>query len=281
MKNEEHSYSVKINMKTENSSHTKILKKITSSSNVLEIGPGDGSMTNYLKNQLKCTVDCIEIDEKYKEKLSLLARRITIADLEKIDYVELIGEIKYDYIIFADVLEHLYNPWNVLNQMKFFLKEQGSILASIPNISNGAIVLSLMNGFFNYSEKGLLDKTHIRFFTRYSIYELFEKSGLNIKELDTTKIQPENTELYGYFNHLNLPNSTKDLIYSMKDYDTYQFIVEAKLKNNETKKSEESKNLKFKIDLNEIQILKNEIESFKNSRAYKLAKLILRLFGKN
>ena len=78
----------------------------------------------------------------------------------------------------GDVLEHLKDPWAILGNIKENLKPDGYVVASIPNIAHGAIRLALLEGRFDYTSLGILDDTHLRFFTRESIFELFRKSWL-------------------------------------------------------------------------------------------------------
>lgn len=86
----------------------------------------------------------------------------------------------FDYIIFGDVLEHLYDPKAVLERMKPYLKENGQFICSIPNLMNESVILSLLKGEFEYTEAGILDRTHIRFFTLNSIVRMMRACGLKI-----------------------------------------------------------------------------------------------------
>jgi 2-polyprenyl-3-methyl-5-hydroxy-6-metoxy-1,4-benzoquinol methylase len=85
-----------------------------------------------------------------------------------------------DVIIFADILEHLFNPWRVLENARKWLKPDGIIIASIPNTSHYSIILDLLRGRWDYIPSGLLCITHLRFFTRRSIEDMFIKSGYSI-----------------------------------------------------------------------------------------------------
>jgi O-antigen biosynthesis protein len=273
MKND-HIYNTNININENNSSHSKILKKIIPKKTILEIGPADGYMTQYLNQKLKCIVDCFEIDEKYKQNLENYSRKVFIGDIENSDLNILLKDEKYDYIIFADVLEHLYNPWELLNNIKKFLNKNGKVIASIPNIGNGSVILSLLSGYFPYSGKGLLDKTHIRFFTRYSLVDLFENSGFHIIEIDTTILPFDKTEISGYSYPLHTVEAIKNLMKSNQDFQTYQFIVEAEI----SQKSNHSQQgiIDSKQDINELMKLKIELENIKGSKFYKIYKFIRR-----
>lgn len=91
----------------------------------------------------------------------------------------------FRYIIFGDVLEHLRNPFEVLVYCRELLCEGGSVIASIPNLMHISVMEQLLQGNFTYTETGLLDKTHIHFFTYYEIVRMFAKAGYRISALNS------------------------------------------------------------------------------------------------
>ncbi|RMD49523.1 MAG: class I SAM-dependent methyltransferase, partial [Ignavibacteria bacterium] len=95
---------------------------------------------------------------------------------------------KFDLIMFADVLEHLIDPEYVLKELKNKLKPGGEIIASIPNIRHWSIFRQLLEGNWNYAEHGLLDKTHLRFFTRKTMISLFENAGYHAEVIGSQKV---------------------------------------------------------------------------------------------
>src|SRR5574338_298749 len=160
-----------------------ILKNVAPNSKVLEFGPASGYMTEYLKETLNCEVHIVEINEQDGLEASQFAKTALIGpvdgDIENYNWTNI---EPYNYIIFADVLEHLYNPWQVLQASTTLLKEDGSILISIPNISHNSVIIDLINGKFDYRELGLLDSTHIRFFTRESLLYMVNYAGLRVEK---------------------------------------------------------------------------------------------------
>jgi 2-polyprenyl-3-methyl-5-hydroxy-6-metoxy-1,4-benzoquinol methylase len=86
----------------------------------------------------------------------------------------------FDCIIFGDILEHLLDPWETLRRYRTLLDPAGVVIASIPNIGHISVILNLIRGRWEYGERGLLDSTHLRFFTRRSMIELFQKADLEI-----------------------------------------------------------------------------------------------------
>ena len=105
-------------------------------------------------------------------------------DIEKIDVP--FDNVEFDYIILADVLEHLHNPENILRKLTKRLKKGGAFLCSIPNIMNLSVLYPLVCGSFVYEDSGILDRTHLRFFPLDSIYRLFNQCGFDIEKLGYT-----------------------------------------------------------------------------------------------
>jgi 2-polyprenyl-3-methyl-5-hydroxy-6-metoxy-1,4-benzoquinol methylase len=103
--------------------------------------------------------------------------------------VEKIEELKYpkeyfDVIVFADVLEHLRQPDKVLLNLRKYLRADGFMVASLPNIARIDIRLKLILGRFDYGDSGILDKTHLKFFTLSSAKKLFTENGFMIERID-------------------------------------------------------------------------------------------------
>jgi 2-polyprenyl-3-methyl-5-hydroxy-6-metoxy-1,4-benzoquinol methylase len=148
--------------------------------NILEIGCGEGNTLLELKRQGKAKfivgVDIVDLNQSVK------LDRFILANIET-DNIDLPTNY-FDIIICADVLEHLINPWDVLEKIKKFLKPDGIIIASIPNIREFDTLRSIIiKGDFKYVENGVLDKTHLRFFCKKNIIELFERSGYKVEKI--------------------------------------------------------------------------------------------------
>jgi hypothetical protein len=89
---------------------------------------------------------------------------------------------KQGAVIFADVLEHLVDPWSTLRQALAYVKPGGSVVISLPNIANYGVRLNLLKGEFRYQDFGIYDRTHLRFFTRETFQELVAGAGLRVVE---------------------------------------------------------------------------------------------------
>ena len=214
-----------------NSSLSKILNLIpsVSSGHVLDVGCSTGYLAKLL-NQKGYKVSGVEINEDSAKKAEKFCSRVVISDLDKVLISSLFEPGDFDLIVYGDVLEHLKNPWLVLQESRKLLNENGYIIASIPNIAHGAIRLSLLNGQFNYCNYGLLDNSHIRFFTKDSVISLFEKTGYRIEELDRTTYPIFSDSSSLVVPYIPSNSFSQDLIKFIEDSEestTLQFIVKA------------------------------------------------------
>lgn len=206
----------------DHSSLAAIARQITSGSEVLDIGCGSGSLGNHLAKNLKCRVDGIT----YSEEEARLAREYyqsvwvfnLEADASKLDTVDM----KYDFVVCADILEHLRNPDEILSRCHSLLKEEGKLLISIPNIGYAGVIASLLHGKFQYSDEGILDRTHVRFFTLSSATDLIERSGWKILHNEAIVLDLDQSEFYDDF--LNLPPKVQNELLTSANGGTYQFI---------------------------------------------------------
>lgn len=156
----------------------KIIINLVGGGEILEVGSSAGYMTKEITNK-DCKVDIVEVDKVAAQKASKYARNCFIASIED-QTIHLKIKNKYDYIICADVLEHLIDPEKVLLFLKTKLKNRGQLLISIPNIAFWDMRLGLLKGRFDYQSSGLLDKTHLRFYTYDNFLQLLRKQDFKI-----------------------------------------------------------------------------------------------------
>lgn len=150
---------------------------------VLEIGCGYGQTLLMLKEKKLCkeTVG-IELVESAASEASKNVDRIYALNVEKSELPSELGE--FDLILLLDVLEHLVDPWGFLLKLKSnYLSEKGKVIISLPNARHFGLVLPLLAGSFDYMESGILDKTHLRFFTKKSAIALIKSAGLNVEKI--------------------------------------------------------------------------------------------------
>jgi 2-polyprenyl-3-methyl-5-hydroxy-6-metoxy-1,4-benzoquinol methylase len=148
---------------------------------VLDVGCGNGVLGEYLKKNGVERVCGIEIVEKAaKNALSILDEVLT-GNIESLDLP--FDLESFDCVVCADVLEHLVDPWNVICKLKKLVKPGGCIVASIPNVGFHRVVRNLLKGHWRYEDAGVLDRTHIRFFTLEGIADLFEINSMKIEKI--------------------------------------------------------------------------------------------------
>jgi 2-polyprenyl-3-methyl-5-hydroxy-6-metoxy-1,4-benzoquinol methylase len=193
---------------------------LTPNSSVLEIGSATGYATKFMKDKFNCNVTCIELNFSMAQKCKLYADKMIIADIEEDSWEDEIT-CKFDFIVFGDILEHLQHPFEVVSRVKKYLKDTGFILTSIPNIAHNSILLNLNDNKFFYNESGLLDNSHIHFFTRKSIKNLFQDNKLYCVNENNKIIRPCDTELKTYY--------TQNLFFSIflinrKDAHVYRYV---------------------------------------------------------
>ena len=149
---------------------------------VLEFGCALGGNLMHIKwRNHEASLFGVEMNA-HAAKVASCFGNVTAADAESIDFDALQG--KFDYVVAGDLIEHLKDPWTFLQKAGKTLKPQGKFIASIPNVAHISNVYNLLLGFWNYEDAGLLDRTHLRFFTKDSIFRMFEDAGLRIEAYD-------------------------------------------------------------------------------------------------
>lgn len=193
---------------------------IEKSINVLEIGCGIGATLLEIKNIYKnSSVYGIEISES-AGTLAKNTGDVLIADIEKVQLNY--NKNFFDYIILGDVLEHLVNPWKIVNELKRYLKKDGSLISSIPNIMHVSVLRNLVQGNFTYTDSGILDRTHLRFFTLNEIIRMFNDSKYIIDSINATKMNISETDKR--FIDTICKEGNEDI---REQYECYQYIVKA------------------------------------------------------
>jgi glycosyltransferase involved in cell wall biosynthesis/2-polyprenyl-3-methyl-5-hydroxy-6-metoxy-1,4-benzoquinol methylase len=141
---------------------------------VLDVGCARGFLGEMIKKERGCEVFGVELNKNMAEDAKTRLDDVFCIDIQE---AQLPFSEDLDIIIFADILEHLTNPWHVLKKAGTWLKPDGMVIASIPNTAHYSIILDLLRGRWDYIPVGLLCITHLRFFTKKSIEDMFIKSG--------------------------------------------------------------------------------------------------------
>ena len=227
-------YDIELDLNTDNA-QSRLLKLMEKKRKVLEFGCATGYVSRLLKEEFGCSVTGIEINPEAAREAEKYCDRVIVGDAEAMDFSYLFREEKFDVAIFGDFLEHLKNPGSVLRAVIPFLSKEGYVLASIPNIAHISVALDLLEGNFEYRCLGLLDDTHLRFFTKQSIVSLFKNSGYEIVLWDRVILKPEDTEFKTVIERY--PVSLWSYFEGRGEAYTYQFVIKAVPVRNESWKN--------------------------------------------
>lgn len=154
-----------------------IIDYIQNGQTILDIGAGSGVLARaLLQSGKKVSIDAIEPNPYAARIASPLYREMLCGYVQEF-YAEIAAK-NYDVIILADVVEHIPDPFSMLKNLLDNLNPHTKLLISIPNVSFGGVRIALLNGKFTYTDSGLLEKTHLRFFTRRTADQMFERLQL-------------------------------------------------------------------------------------------------------
>jgi ubiquinone/menaquinone biosynthesis C-methylase UbiE len=166
-----------------NTPQAKFIQMIGVKKRVLEVGCASGRFSAYLVRELGCEVVGIEINpEAARGEAAACCSEVIVGDVETDALDKVRG--KFDVITFGDVLEHLVAPDLVLARVRGLLDEGGYVLISVPNVAHYTLRLGLLRGNFNYTKYGLMDRTHLRFFTLRTARQMLADSGYRIATFD-------------------------------------------------------------------------------------------------
>lgn len=153
---------------------------------ILDVGCATGVNGQFLKDKnIAKEVIGIEMDPMMAKEAQKKIDRIIVGNIEHSTVISELEERKFDFILLGDVIEHLYNPWEVLNKLIAFLSENGKIIISVPNIQHIELFINVyLKGEWPYNDRGIFDKTHLRWFTYKNILKLEEICDLKIEKIE-------------------------------------------------------------------------------------------------
>jgi 2-polyprenyl-3-methyl-5-hydroxy-6-metoxy-1,4-benzoquinol methylase len=154
---------------------------------VLEIGCGAGTTMAWLRSIRD--VDYAAGVEMFPEAVTSARANFDEVELADVSHSTFdFSQKRFDVVLALDVLEHLPDPWAVLRSLRTKMQPDGRLIASIPNVANIAVAFPLLfRGTWNYTESGLLDKTHLRFFTRETVVKMMQDCGFSVETIVTTR----------------------------------------------------------------------------------------------
>lgn len=258
---------------------------------VLDIGSGPGVVSRVLANEDGRDVTCIDADPSaLAEAREAGVTKTFEVDLLKPGWTSALPDAPYDVVILADVLEHLVRPQDLLSTLQEdgVIASDGFLVISVPNVAHESLIAELISGHFSYTATGLLDETHLRWFTRHSITSLLESTGYLVtrihRTLRTTAQTPQSHR------KIELPEAVWDALAELgDDARTYQYVMLVRpssetgqlaamrerldQERREMSKRLETMRTKLKHSLGRRDSLKKELESERGKSAELEAKL--------
>lgn len=220
-------YGADIDLTAENDSHTKAINLVGRDKTVLDLGCYAGAVAEVLRTR-GCTVTGIEIDEQAAELAREHCDQVIVADLDEIDLGRALAGRTFDVVLAGDVIEHLKDPRRLLAEARGLLAEGGYVVVSVPNVAHASIRLELLKGQFDYGDTGILDSTHLRFYTRESIADLLESCGYMVEVLDWVEQKITQEALHEALDPLGLTNLAEvAAAFSQWEAVAFQFVIKA------------------------------------------------------
>jgi O-antigen biosynthesis protein len=224
----EFTYDLTVDPDAENNTHAFALGMIGHNKTVLEVGCATGYFTKVLAGR-GCKVTGMELDPEAAALAGEWAERVVVGNADDPGPWELVDDESFDVVTFGDVLEHLRDPLTALRTAVTKLKPTGFIVTSLPNVAHGDVRLSLLRGSFQYRDTGLLDRTHVRFFTLQSIRELLAAAGLVVVDTERVVVPLFETELD--LRREEYPETVIDEVRADAEAETYQFVMRSVIDN--------------------------------------------------
>ena len=223
-----------IDLANQSTSFAKIASQIGRNSQVLDIGCSSGYLAEALILDKAAKVTGIELDPADAKLARQRGLEAVFNDnVEHFNWGKLKAK-KFDHIIMADILEHLLDPESVLRKASTVLAPKGTIIASIPNIAHTSIRTELMLGNFVYEPLGILDNTHIKYFTRDTIINLFSGAGLTVTRIESVAYDLPADLIKEQLEQIGLNATPKfDELLDSPEARTYQWVITAALEPSE------------------------------------------------
>jgi len=153
---------------------------------VLDVGCSTGVLGAAIKDRTGAKVIGIELDAEMAATAASRLDQVHVGDAAALLMGDTFRDQRFDVIVFADVLEHLVDPWEVLRRAGELLTDGGCVVTSLPNVRHVSTLFHLaVLGHWPYRDRGIHDRTHLRFFTLRNVRELFQQAGFRIERMNT------------------------------------------------------------------------------------------------
>lgn len=195
---------------------------------VLEIGCGSGALGHAFR-QVSPAVDYtgVELDPDAAEAATTRLDQVLQGDIEKGDILDRLAGRRFDTFVFGDVLEHLVDPWSLLRRLRELAAPGATAVACIPNVQHWSVLRPLLAGRWDYADEGLLDRTHLRFFTFDGCVALFRDTGWQPLDVVARRFATEEGQRFVEALRPALPALGVDAEQFAKTVLAVQFVVRA------------------------------------------------------
>jgi len=231
MPNDAGKYDFTVDPGNRNSTYGLIVERVPEGAEVLDIGCSSGNLGLVLERVKGCRVLGIDIDRDAVAIARAKGIQAMVADLTQESPAKVVGERRFDVVILADVLEHLVNPAAILAPIGAVLKPGGKLLCSFPNISHVDVQAMLAQDQWRTQPTGILDETHLRFFTQASFSELAFACGYDVLAVERVTLPLLGTEVLDYGRRLGLGQADLGELAAVTrrsnpNWDVYQYVFE-------------------------------------------------------
>jgi 2-polyprenyl-3-methyl-5-hydroxy-6-metoxy-1,4-benzoquinol methylase len=217
-------YTVSVDPDATNNPHSAAIRFVGSGNRVLEVGCSAGHVTRHLVAGGN-TVVGVELDPDAAKRAEEFAERVHVADIDRTPLSRL-EPGPFDVIVLGDVLEHLRDPAAALTDAAALLSDDGRFVISVPNVAHIDVRMMLMQGGWAYQDDGLLDRTHLRWFTQDSLRELLAGAGFVATAVERVRTPFGSSNLE--FDRAAVPRALIDYAMADPDANTLQYVVEAR-----------------------------------------------------
>lgn len=223
-------YDFEVDPENLNTTYGLIYRRVPEGAEVLDLGCASGNLALALEKRRGCRVLGVDLDRDAVAAASQKGVEAVIADVTRTPLAEVVAGRTFDRVVMADVLEHLADPGLLLSQVGSVLRPGGAVLVSFPNITHVDIQLMLAQGEWRYSPAGILDQTHLRFFTASSFSELALRHGFQVASVEEVTLPPLGTEVLLQGKALRLAQNAVGQVDGLSQGNphshTYQFVME-------------------------------------------------------
>lgn len=277
-------YRVHVDPDAPNNPHSIALRLVGRDRRVLEIGCWAGHVTRHLAAAGNVVVG-VELDAAAADEARQFAERVHVVDLD-VTPLSSIEHESFDVILLGDVLEHFRDPTAVLRDLVRLLESDGRLVISVPNVAHVDVRLHLLEGRWEYQPDGLLDRTHLRWFTRAGLRALLDDVGFVATELDPVR-QGRGASLLPIGEGLHGADVIR-FVEADPDAHVYQFVVEARRRS-----PDDDRDALAPVDVDwpdldaeaaaratELDALRAEVDAWRRSRLVRWSQPVRRLLAR-